>query len=124
MAPAISVSVSRVSRVPGPGRLQGRALEHGLVAALSKFAKPREGIQMRHRDGTPFFTDKSKEARQYLRVMKIIAADLCASMNQDMRHKTARSKLSRRAFALAIKSVLAFACVNLTVQVPVRSFLV
>ena len=92
-----------VSRVTGPGRLQGRALEHGLVAALSRLATTAKGIRMKHRDGTLFFIDDSKEARQILTVMTSVATRLCKSMGQEMRSETARSELSRRALALAIQ---------------------
>ena len=92
-----------VSRVTGPGRLQGRALEHGLVAALSRLATTAKGIRMKHRDGTLFFIDDSKEAQQILTVMTSVATRLCKSMGQEMRSETARSELSRRALALAIQ---------------------
>ena len=89
-----------VRRVTGPGRLVGRALEHGLVAELSRRAEPQvKGIRMRHRDGTTFFIDDSEMALRILEVMKSVASRLCTSMSEKMRHKTARRVLSRGARA-------------------------
>ena len=88
-----------VSRVTGPGRLVGRALEHGLVAELSRAEPQVKGIRMRHRDGTTFFIDDSEMALRILKVMKSVARRLCTSMSQEMRLKTARRVLSRGARA-------------------------
>ena len=92
-----------VSRVTGPGRRQGRALEHGLVAFIMGVCK-KLGIRMRSRDSSDYFVDDSEEAKLILAAMRTVAEKLCKSLREKMSKRV--TDLSRRAFALYYRSTL------------------
>ena len=92
-----------VSRVTGPGRRQGRALEHGLVAFIMGVCK-KLGIRMRSRDSSDYFVDDSAEAKLILAAMRMVAEKLCKSLREEMHNCV--TDLSRRAFALYYRSTL------------------